>query len=48
MDFKKLCLFLFVIAYTYALTLKQLNREMICMVNKERGKRGVPYLAYSR
>jgi len=47
MDFKKLCLFLFVIAYTYALTLKQLNREMICMVNKERGKRGVPYLAYS-
>ena len=47
MDFKKLCLFFFVIACTYALTLRQLNREMLCMVNKERGKRGIPYLAYS-
>ncbi|ORX80332.1 PR-1-like protein [Anaeromyces robustus] len=47
MDFKKLCLLCFLIACSYALTLKQFNYQMICMVNKERGKRGVPYLAYS-
>jgi len=48
MDFKKfvyLCLF---IVYSYALTLKEFNYKMICLVNKERAKKNVPYLAYSR
>ncbi|KAL6590645.1 PR-1-like protein [Neocallimastix californiae] len=47
MDFKKfvyLCLF---IVYSYALTLKEFNYKMICLVNKERAKKNVPYLAYS-
>lgn len=48
MDFKKLLLLCFYIAYVYSLSLKQLNYQMICMVNKERAKVNAPYLAYSR
>eukprot|EP00833_Pecoramyces_ruminatium_P003075 jgi/Orpsp1_1/1177107/evm.model.c7180000060216.1 len=47
MDFKKLLLLCFYIAYVYSLSLKQLNYQMICMVNKERAKVNAPYLAYS-
>jgi len=48
MNFKTLIFICAFIAYTYALTLKQFNYQMICLVNKERAKKKLPYLAYSK
>jgi len=48
MDFKKFCILCVFIAYTYAMTLRQFNLKMICLVNKERRRNNVPYLAYSK
>jgi len=45
MNFIKICLLFFIVACTYAFD--DLNRKMVCLVNKERAKRGLPYLAIS-
>lgn len=47
MNCLKICLLFFIVACAYAITLKEFNRKMVCEVNKEREKHGLPYLAIS-
>jgi len=47
MKFVKICLLFFIVACTCAESLKELNKKMVCAVNKEREKYGLPYLALS-